>query len=281
MLAGTSKKERSCMPELPEMETYKRVLVHRFAGKQITDAEVNREKSVNVPVTDFLEAVRGATVTGIERRAKHLVFNLNTGKHLVLHLMLGGWMYIGTDAYSPQRTKQVILTFGGTKLFFIGLRLGYLHLLTTEERDRKFAALGPEPFDPALDLAAFQTRLRGKKGAIKMVLVDQKVIAGIGNCYSDEICFTAGVRPTKKVGELDERARQSLFAAIRPVLTDAIRLGGYMDDPVYAGDTETGGYNHHLLVYDRENEPCRRCGQPIQRQEIVSRKTFFCPNCQE
>lgn len=268
------------MPELPEMERYREALAQHFVGKQITGVEINREKSINFPTAVFVKEVQGTTVTSIQRRAKHLLISLSSGKYLLLHLMLGGWLYIGSDADSPERTKQVILSFGEKKLFFIGLRLGYLHLVQEDERNQKFDELGPEPFDPALHFEDFKNRLQTRKKAIKTILVDQTFIAGIGNCYSDEICFAAKVRTTKKAAELGEDQIRALFAAIQPVLTSALQYGGYMDHPIFGGDKLTGGYNDHLLVYDREHLPCRRCGSSIIKLEIISRKSFICPNCQ-
>ncbi|PLS14657.1 bifunctional DNA-formamidopyrimidine glycosylase/DNA-(apurinic or apyrimidinic site) lyase [Bacillus sp. M6-12] len=269
------------MPELPEMELYRIELSKYFIGQQITWVEINREKSINVPVSQFTEELLGSTISGIRRRAKYIIFDLSSGKHLLLHLMLGGWMFIGNEHVSPERTKQVILTFGNTKLFFIGLRLGYLHLLTSEELHKKLSVLGPEPFDPEFQLEDFKERLSKKRGVLKSILIDPKFIAGIGNCYSDEICFEARLRTTNKAADLSEGQVISLFSSIKPTLSRAIQIGGYMDYPLYQNDKKTGSYNDHFLVYECENLPCKRCGTLIKRIEISSRKSFYCPGCQE
>lgn len=266
------------MPELPEMETYRILLSHKIINNSITDVEINREKSINKDVKDFISHVRGKTITQVKRRAKHLIFELSSGQNLLLHLMLGGWMFIGNDRNAPDRTKQVILSFGDLKLYFIGLRLGYLHLLSNGELEEKLADLGPEPFE--LSGEDFDKRISKKKGRLKPILVDQKFIAGIGNCYSDEICYKAKLNPFHKAKDLTEEQTKSLYGAITPVLKSALELGGYMDNPMYEGDEKTGGYNDNRLVYEREGQNCFRCGTKIERVESSAVKSFFCPKCQ-
>jgi formamidopyrimidine-DNA glycosylase len=266
------------MPELPEMETYRILLSHNIINKTITDVEINRDKSINKHVKDFTSHVQGKTITRINRRAKHLIFELSSGQNLLLHLMLGGWMFLGNVSNAPDRTKQVILSFGDLKLYFIGLRLGYLHLLSNEELGETLADLGPEPFD--LSEEDFEKMISKKKGALKPLLVNQKFIAGIGNCYSDEICYEAKLNPFEKANDLSEEQTKSLYGAIKPVLTKAIELGGYMDNPMYEGDKKTGGYNDNRLVYEREEQNCFRCGTKIERVESSAIKSFYCPKCQ-
>jgi formamidopyrimidine-DNA glycosylase len=269
------------MPELPEMETYKRMLNERIVGRNITDAEVNREKTINVPVAQFVAELKGNSVTGVQRRSKHLIFQLNTGKSLLLHLMLGGWMYIGTEEDNPDRTKQVILSFGEMKIYFIGLRLGYLHLHDVQSLRAELDDLGPEPLDPSFTIGKFQELFSGRKGMIKTTLVNQKVIAGIGNCYSDEICHEAGIKPTRTFTELQDPELNSMYHGMKTVFLMAIEAGGYMDQPLFKNDQKTGGYDQQCRVYDREGEACMRCGTSIIKEIVSSRKTFYCPNCQK
>lgn len=268
------------MPELPEMETCRQLLGRQLTGLMITEAEINREKSINVPPAEFIRQVQNSTIISIDRRAKHLIFRLSSGKNLLLHLMLGGWMYLGNDEDNPDRTKQVILSFGSRKLYFIGLRLGYLHLLTAQELEKEFEELGPEPLDPGFTAASFAQLLEKKRGMLKTSLVNQHFIAGIGNCYSDEICHQAGLLPMRKIEELSEMEKSRLYPAMKTVFANAIQSGGYMDEPLFKGDLITGGYNERCMVYDREGESCLRCGSRIVKEEISSRKTFYCPGCQ-
>ncbi len=269
------------MPELPEMETYRKLLNEKIIGKTVTDIEVNREKSINVSSLEFVQEIKGKQIIKIDRRAKHLIFRLNSGKNLLLHLMLGGWMYIGSEHDNPDRTKQVILSFGDMKLYFIGLRLGYLHLVDDQDLRQRLSDLGPEPLDPTFTFNDFQNILQAKRGKLKMILVNQKIISGIGNCYSDEICFEAKIKPAVTVDSLDDDSMLSVYNSIHSVLQNAVSHGGYMDNPLLSGDQHTGGYNNHLLVYDREGEKCKRCGGTVIKTELNSRKCFYCPDCQQ
>ncbi|PLR96071.1 bifunctional DNA-formamidopyrimidine glycosylase/DNA-(apurinic or apyrimidinic site) lyase [Bacillus sp. T33-2] len=269
------------MPELPEMETYRSLLSEHVTGRTITNIEINRPKSINTSPDAFERELVKNRVTAIDRRAKHLIFRLDTGKNLLLHLMLGGWMYLGNDNDSPGRTKQVVIAFGDMKLFFIGLRLGYLHLLSGVEMAHALAGLGPEPLDPGFTFEKFHGRVQQRKGTLKTMLVNQQIIAGIGNSYSDEICFEARLRPTKKVSELPPDGLRRLYDGMRSVLNLAVATGGNTETPLFSGDRKTGGYLSTVKVYDREGEPCKRCGATIIKEIVTSRKTFYCPNCQK
>lgn len=267
------------MPELPEMENYRLLLTGRITQRPITEVDVQREKSINVEPAAFAAALLGRRIERIERRAKHLLFYLDSPDVLVLHLMLGGVLFYGRPEEQPDRTVQVRLGFGEDKLFFIGLRLGYLHLHEAAAIPGLMAKLGPDPFDPTLP-AVWRERLTRGSRTLKASLVDQTVISGIGNCYSDEICFAAGLLPARRTATLTEAELSSLLAAMRSVLSEATQLGGYMDMPLFRGDALTGGFDARCRVYDREGEPCVRCGAPIVRQDTSSKKSYCCLRCQ-
>ncbi|CAG7648218.1 Fpg/Nei family DNA glycosylase [Paenibacillus allorhizosphaerae] len=269
------------MPELPEMENYRGLLSGRMIGRTIAAVEIDREKSINVSPEQFRREVVGQAVSRIDRRAKHLLFHLTNRRVLVLHLMLGGMMFYGRLEDKPDRSVQVRLSFGEEHLFFIGLRLGYLHLHDEEELGTLFSKLGPEPYDPQLTPERMADRLRLKNSTLKNSLVDQSVLAGIGNCYSDEICFHAGLLPARRTSSLSAHDFATLYVSMKELLTEATRFGGYMEMPLFAGDTLTGGFDERCRVYDREGEPCERCGNPIARQEVSSKKSFCCLHCQQ
>ncbi|AJY77992.1 Fpg/Nei family DNA glycosylase [Paenibacillus beijingensis] len=269
------------MPEYPEMEHYRQLLGERIAGQQIVGAKVTRDKSINIAPEQFRQRLIGRSVWFVERRGKHLLFHLDNGERLVLHLMLGGWLFYGTEEQRPERTVQVTLSFPSGNLYFIGLRLGYLHLLSAKEADAKLSELGPEPFDKRLTLERFRERFKGKRGTLKTALVDQRVIAGIGNCYADEIAYEAALRPDAKLTGLTPESFERLYAGMHTMLQEAASKGGYMEHPLYAGDELTGGYNDDCKVYDRPGEICYRCGGTIEQHEVSSRKVFFCPSCQK
>ncbi len=269
------------MPELPEMENYRRVFERKLVGQIIQSVEVTREKSINKPVASFISEVKGRKLIAVERRAKHLIFKLDSGENLLLHLMLGGLMYIGSENDHPDRTMQVTISFEESQLFFIGLRLGYLHLLSNQELQHEFSELGPEPLDSSFTLPMFDEKLKEKRGALKTTLVNQKFIAGIGNLYSDEICFEAKLLPTRKADELSQQERAALYHAIQTILNRGLKYGGYIEMPVFKGDDLTGKYNDNCYVYDKEGEPCPRCQSLIIKDEIASKKSFYCSQCQK
>ncbi|WP_145047213.1 MULTISPECIES: Fpg/Nei family DNA glycosylase [Paenibacillus] len=270
------------MPELPEMENYRVLLSEKILDLPITGVIVNRDKSINKEVQAFSQELVGNRVIFVERRAKHLIFHLANGKRLVLHLMLGGMIYWGTEAERPDRSTQVEIQFGEYTLFFIGLRLGYLHLLTSKETEEAMSDLGPEPLDRRMNVERFANLLKGRRGTLKTTLVNQHIIAGIGNCYSDEIAFAAGLRPSSKTQNIasSPELMERLYRAMQSVLREAASEGGYMEMPLMNGDTKTGSYDEQCRVYDREGEACPRCGGTIERVEITGKKAFFCPNCQ-
>lgn len=267
------------MPELPEMETYRQLLTRLIIGVPITGVDVTRPKSLNIDPDVFARKLIGNRIVRIERRAKHLLFHLASDEILLLHLMLGGWMFFGTQEEKPDRTIQVEIHLGVKSLSFIGLRLGYLHIHTSEEIDALLQKLGPEPL--VLNLVQFRNVLRTKIGNLKVSLVDQTFLSGIGNCYSDEICFEAGILPLRKVPSLSENEQFQLYQAMQALLREAIQVGGYMEEPVFVGDRLTGLYNPRCRVYDRKDEPCFRCGSPIIQTEVSSRKCFYCTHCQK
>ncbi|MBB3110353.1 formamidopyrimidine-DNA glycosylase [Paenibacillus phyllosphaerae] len=269
------------MPEWPEMEHYRKQLSGLIVGNTIQGTEVTRAKSINVDPAQFEAELVGRAVWFIERRGKMLIFHLDNGKRLLLHLMLGGLIHFGPEDEPVERSVQVSIRFQKGTLRFIGLRLGYLHLLSQKETENQLRDLGPDPLDKRLTLERFKERFKGKRGAIKTALVDQHVLAGIGNCYADEIAFAAEVRPDVKIPELEPNTWERLYASMHEMLQDALAHGGYMEMPITAEDTVTGGYNHHCRVYDRGGEPCVRCGGTIVQAEISSRKMFFCPSCQK
>jgi formamidopyrimidine-DNA glycosylase len=268
------------MPELPEMENYRLLLSKLIVNKPIKDITITREKTINVDLENFRKQVQQQAIVSIARRAKHLLFILNSGPILLLHLMLGGSIYYGKQA--PERTAQVTLHFNdGSNLYFLGLRLGYLHLHTADEVNRILVKLGPEPLDTHFRFEDFQHVLIGRRTNLKVTLVDQNVMSGIGNCYSDEICFIAQLLPTRRVNSLTEDEQKQLYQAIHAVLKEAIYFGGYMDTPLYEGDHLTGQFDAKCRVYDREGEPCPRCGNSLIKDEVSSKKSFYCLHCQK
>ncbi|MEX1029523.1 MAG: DNA-formamidopyrimidine glycosylase family protein [Paenibacillaceae bacterium] len=268
------------MPEWPEMEHYRKMLEVRILNKRITGVRIERERSLNMSTNEFTNRILNQPIISINRRAKMLLFTLESKEVMLLHLMLGGWMFYGLEQEKPERTIQVQLSFGEQQLYFIGLRLGYLHLFTPTQLVERLSDIGLEPFDPAMSLAAFKLFVKRGRGTLKKHLTDQSMIAGIGNCYSDEICYAAGVLPSRIPSSLTDEECSNLYNSMHTTLIEALKLGGYMDHGFYSGDSLTGQYNDRCKVYDREGEPCTRCGQIIVRNDVSNKKSFCCPRCQ-
>ncbi|MDW7674135.1 MAG: DNA-formamidopyrimidine glycosylase family protein [Bacillota bacterium] len=270
------------MPELPEMENYRILLKDIILEKEIETVTVNRDKSINLRPELFKQQIEGTIIVDIERYGKQLLFKLSTGNYLLLHLMLGGWIYLAQDSSEEVPVSQVIITFtSGERLCFPNLRLGYLHLIHQGELTEKLKLGGPDVFSKDFSQEYLSSVLHKKRAQLKGLLTDQKLMAGIGNAYADEICFDAKVRPVIKAQALTHEEIANLYHGAFEVLKKAVQLGGYMDYPLFIGDNLTGGYNNHFLVYDRGGEECPRCPGTIVKEIKGGRKIFYCPLCQK
>lgn len=268
------------MPEMPEMENYRKLISDQILNIPITNVKVNREKSINIEGDMFISELLNTRVIFVERRGKYLNFHLNNGRRLLVHLMLGGLLYMGTSEDLPQRNTQVEISFGEVTLYFIGLRLGYVHLLSAKEVEQVLGQLGPEVTDRRMDSNRFASIVKGRRGSLKSLLVNQNIIAGIGNRYSDEIAYDAGLLPSVKVQDLGPEAIERLYTSTKSILSKAVEAGGYIDMPVMKDDTHTGSYISEFKVHDREGEPCGTCAGLVVKVELNGRKTFYCPTCQ-
>lgn len=270
------------MPEIPEMEVYKKMLTDTVIHKKIVEITINREKAINVQPEIFLDLVNEQLIVFVSRRGKHIILTLGNGYYLVGHLMLGGRMYLAEPDETISSRGSVILKFkDGTRLYFINLRLGWLHIYNEEEMDSLFAKLGPEPLNQYFTFEGLREKLAQKRGTIKPLLTNQEFIAGIGNCYSDEILFGAGIRPERKASELELSEVNRLYSAIPAILNEAIANGGYMERPFRLHDKLTGGHNDHLKVYAREGQHCLKCSDTIRLITLSGKKSFYCPTCQK
>lgn len=270
------------MPEIPEMEVYKKQLSETVIHQKIVEVTINREKAINVSPEEFTELVNDQLIVFVSRRGKHIILTLGNGYYLVGHLMLGGRIYLAQPGEKVKTRGSLIFKFRDeTRLYFINLRLGWLHITTETEMDKYFAKLGPEPLGHFFTEEILAQKLAAKRGAIKPLLTDQEFIAGIGNCYSDEILFEAGIKPHRKANELEILEVKRLFSAILAVLKRAIANGGYMEKPFRLGDTWTGGHNNFLKVYDREGQPCYQCSNLLELIILSGKKSYYCPTCQK
>jgi len=277
------------MPELPEVETIRRRLVPLLGGKRIVRARVLRKDVIGHPdASGFVSGVAGRTIRGLRRRGKYLVIMLDRGEELVFHLRLSGHLEV-VDQEQEVRFERVRLELaGGRALSFAEPRaLGRVYFVRAGECPKVLAGMakmGPEPIQSSFDAAYLHDRLRGRTAPVKSLLLDQRVACGVGNIYSDEALFRAGIRPLRKAGSLRKADVVRLARALAEVLRDGIRwCGTTMDDGRYQlPDGGAGSFQTRLAVFGREGERCRRRGCPgvVQRRKLGGRSTHFCPDCQ-
>lgn len=274
------------MPELPEVETVVAGLRSRLEGRRVRELvflspHLNRKQSFSALSPDVY---RGKKIERIWRRGKMIIFNFSGGCGLLIHLKMTGQLYLCRPEQSLDKHTHARMTFSGLKeeLRFRDIRkFGFLNCLRMPEiLSRVNSELGPEPL--ALNLVRFRDLLgRHGRKKIKGWLLDQKIIAGIGNIYSDEILFRAGIRPDRPAGELSPEEVRKLSRAMKSVLRQAIELKGSSISDYVDATGEKGRFQQKHLVYDREGQPCLRCRRSaINRKKIAGRSSFFCPSCQ-
>lgn len=272
------------MPELPEVETASRDLDGllrgaRFDGTVWTDWP----KALGGLSPDaFGRAIAGREVAGVRRRAKWIVIDLSDGASLGLHLRMSGSATVSPPAAGREPHVHVSLGLAdGRRFDFRDVRkFGRLLHLAPEGREALFAPYGPEPLDAGFTAAALAGRLSHRRGALKPLLLDQRVVAGLGNIYVDEALFRAGLHPLRPAGGLGPKEVAALHRAIRQVLTESIARKGTTLRDYRTGTGEKGENQRHLAVYGRGGEACPRCGAAIARIVVGQRGTHFCPACQ-
>jgi formamidopyrimidine-DNA glycosylase len=274
------------MPELPEVETVLRGLSPHVVGRRILGMKV-REPRLRWPVPGDLEQqVRGCVIQGVTRRGKYLLFELLRGTHcgyLIVHLGMSGSLRLCPSETSPQRHDHVdVLLQGGQCLRLRDpRRFGTILWTKTPEAHPLLAKLGKEPLSPDFNGQFLHALCRHRKTAIKPLLMNARLIVGIGNIYVNEALFRAGIDPRLAAGRLSLARCERLAAATQDTLSRAIAAGGSSLRDFVDGHGQPGYFQQSYFVYGRAGEPCRVCGTPIRRAVQGARSTFFCPNCQK
>lgn len=287
------------MPELPEVETVRRGLSRLIEGLVVTDVAHDNAKSFPNAETDVRKFLIGAEIVEVTRRAKVLLIELSTKYSLIIHLKMTGQM-VYRDAVKrfgaghpndsligelPDRSTRVTLTLSnGAKLFFNDQRkFGWMRLVPTAEIPMIdfFKRVGPEPLSDDFTWQTMRERLMKRKNTnIKAALLDQSVIAGVGNIYADESLWGARIYPTTLVKNLSDTAIKSLWKALRDVLQLSIDKGGSTDQHYVDAEGKRGKYLTFANVFRREGQPCPRCGTTIEKSRVAGRGTHTCPVCQ-
>ena len=267
------------MPELPEVETTVRGLSRVLKGRRIERVEARRPDLRRALPVDLGQRLTGTRVTDLRRRAKYGLIDTDRGDTLVFHLGMSGHWRIDPSE-TAKHDHFLIETDDGHRLALNDARrFGSLDLVRTGELDQwpPFAALGPEPLD--LDARELKRRLAGRTAAIKLLLLDQGIVAGLGNIYVCEALYRAGIHPRRAGGSISLNRLKRLVPAIHDVLAEAIAAGGSTLRDFASPDGELGYFSKKFLVYDRDGEPCA-CGGVVKRFVQGGRSTFYCPRCQ-
>jgi formamidopyrimidine-DNA glycosylase len=270
------------MPELPEVETIRRGLISgngeipSLLHQRIISVDLFWRKTVASPdPLQFIQELKGREVIELSRRGKFLLINLDHGT-LIFHLRMSGDLRMQPAGEPTQQHDRLQLNFNsGWKLVFNDTRkFGRAWLI--EDPQKVLSGIGPEPLDSDLTPDKFYAMLQVRSRQIKPLLMDQRFLAGLGNIYTDEALFSAGIHPLRRSDTLTQPEAERLLAAIREVLQQGILAKGASIDWVYRG----GDFQNHFQVYKRTGSPCPRCGTPIQHILVGQRSTHFCPVCQ-
>lgn len=288
------------MPELPEVETIRIGLKQLLPGAVVKSVFVETDKSFPNAKADVNRFLINSKVTDVRRRAKVLLIDFDSGYTLVTHLkMTGQVVYVRNDRQGrfgaghpndslvkelPDRSTRVTIEFDAAKLFFNDQRkFGWMRLLPTVEVQNLdfFRKVGPEPLSADFTAKQFIERIRRRRNTnIKAVLLDQTVVAGIGNIYADESLWGAKIHPTTLVKDLSDARLKKLFTEVQYVLNLAIEKGGSTDKNYVNAEGKKGSYLDFARVFRREKLPCPRCGTVIEKTRVAGRGTHFCPKCQ-
>ncbi|MEM7021302.1 MAG: bifunctional DNA-formamidopyrimidine glycosylase/DNA-(apurinic or apyrimidinic site) lyase [Pseudomonadota bacterium] len=270
------------MPELPEVETTMRALAASLTGRVITDV-TQRRPDLRFPLPRHLDKrLVGRRMVRFGRRAKYILAELDRDETMLLHLGMSGRLLLGGAPAGPHEH----LTFGfddGSLLRYVDpRRFGMLDMAPTAhlQGHPRLADLGLEPLDPSFDGAALAAALAGSRSPLKVALMDQRRVVGVGNIYACESLFRARLSPRRLAGGLRPAQSRRLAAAIRTVLQEAIDSGGSTLRDYMQANGELGVFQDRFAVYDREGHPCQACGRPIVKLVQAQRATYLCPRCQ-
>ncbi|MBZ5515162.1 MAG: bifunctional DNA-formamidopyrimidine glycosylase/DNA-(apurinic or apyrimidinic site) lyase [Acidobacteriia bacterium] len=274
------------MPELPEVETVARGLERRALGRRIAKVEVSHASVIVGSAEEFANTVSGRVISALRRKGKALGLELRSEdgastRFLLVRLGMTGQFVVRASAAPLENHTHVrlVLDDGRDEIRYRDVRrFGRLRCCTAEELDAVFATLGPDA--PEIREEEFSAALRGRRGAIKSWLINQRVLAGLGNIYADEALYAARIHPLTQAGRLSSQAARKLLRSIKRVLARALNFGGTSFRDYLGADGEPGEFLEKLNVYQRTGERCRRCQAKIRRIVIAGRSSHFCPRCQ-
>jgi formamidopyrimidine-DNA glycosylase len=271
------------MPELPEVETIKEDLRELVAGSEIERARVLDAPLVEQPsAEEFVGRLEGVRITGARRRAKHLIMELGSGDSLVFQLKIGGQLLLVPPVEEPETALMLVLDLDGDRRLFLRDETGFTRarLLDTDELEERLSPLGPEPFDEEFDAGFLQRAIGSRRAQIKPLLLDQKVVSGIGNIYADEILYDARLHPRRKANTLSEDDWEALYSAIRSNLVAGVEHRGTTVRLYKDVLDRPGEHQNYLRVFEKQGQPCPGCEGEVVREKVSGRPSHFCLACQ-
>ena len=271
------------MPELPEVETIKEDLRELVVGSEIERAEVLAPSLVEQPLTEeFASRLEGVRITAARRRAKHLIVELDTGDSLVFQLKIGGQLLLVPPVEEPETALMLVLDLDGDRRLFLRDETGFTRarLLDADELEERLSSLGPEPLEEEFDAGHLQRTIGSRRAQIKPLLLDQKVVSGIGNIYADEILYDARLHPRRKANTLSEDEWETLHAAVRSNLAAGIEHRGTTVRLYKDVLDRPGEHQNYLRVFEKHGQPCPGCEGEVVREKVSGRPSHFCPACQ-
>ena len=276
------------MPELPEVESLRRILVRSAVGRTIVSAKVGEARLRRRVTTDFAEAVSGRRIVNLSRRAKYLIVEFDSDAVMLVHLGMSGSLThrrdgFRADDFDPRHDHLEFSLDDASRLVFNDpRRFGMVRLVARADlaSSAELKGIGPEPLSREFDAGYLAAKARGKKVAIKNLIMDQRIVAGIGNIYAAEVLFRAGVRPSRRAGRVTRAEIEKIAAAVPLILRAAIGSRGTTFRSYRDSRGRPGRFAERLRVYGREGEPCYRCSTPIRNVVVGQRASFYCPSCQ-
>jgi len=271
------------MPELPEVETIRRDLERLIVGRKVLGIETNSSKQVQPSLEVVKKAIVGATIKKVQRRAKIIQIFFSNGKIIIVHLKLTGRLLVRKKGDKIDDWQHIVLSLSGDKelRFADSRKFGWFRLLKDEKELQKILSeFGPEPFDD-LNLVLFKKILSTNRQPIKLVLMDQQKIAGVGNIYANEALFLAGIDPRRAANKVSEKETEKLYHSLEEVLKAGLRYRGASDQYYLDALGQKGAYQEHFLVYGRQGQKCPNCSGLVKRITVGGRGTFYCPACQK
>ena len=272
------------MPELPEVETIKEDLRELVVGSRVEGVELMDPSLVEQPSTEeFARRLEGARIEGARRRAKHLIVELDPGDSLVFQLKIGGQLLLVPPVEEPRTALMLVLYLDGDRRLFLRDQTGFsrARLLDADELEGRLSSLGPEPLEEGFDVEYLRETLGSRRAQIKPLILDQKVVAGIGNIYADEILFDARLHPRRKANTLSDEEWAALRGAIRDNLAAGVEHRGTTVRLYRDVLNRPGEHQNYLRVFEKHGGPCpRACGGEVVRESVGGRPTHYCPGCQ-